>query len=65
MSTIDKIKAKVENVIHKDHSNTTTGSTTGTTHTTGGVHSGVPEGTAGLVFSASFLPWVNSPGVGR
>ena len=64
MSTMDKIKAKVEQVIHPDHHNTT-GSTTSTTHTTGGVHSGVPEGTAGLVFSASSLLLASSSEFGR
>ena len=62
-ATMEKIKAKVENVIHP-HGHTSTGTThTGTTHTTGTTgtmsttgtmgtthntaHSGIPEGTAG------------------
>ncbi|KAG0645065.1 hypothetical protein D0Z07_9277 [Hyphodiscus hymeniophilus] len=50
--TIEKIKAKVENVLHHDNAHSTTG-TTGTAHTTGATgttrttSSGLPEGTAG------------------
>lgn len=61
MSTMDKIKAKVENVLHP-HDHTTTGTTTGTTgttHTAGTTHSGTAEGVAGLVFSASFVHIAN------
>lgn len=43
-SVIEKVKAKVENVLHKDKSHTTTTSTTHDTHTTG-----TTTGNSGLV----------------
>lgn len=59
--TIEKIKAKVDNVLHKDKDNTHHDAThTGTTHTgTTGTHTGTHttgSGLTGSTHSKSFLP---------
>lgn len=50
--TMDKIKAKVDNVLHKDKDTTHTG-TTGTHHDTTGTHTG--SGLTGSTHSEWFL----------